>query len=151
MKMSEAIRVGSRGTKKATGEYIRTSDGMGGGGFGGNNEAEYACAVGAACLAAGFDFTVDIIDFFGEKFPILKKIQDMKCHLCGTIKHSLANMIFHMNDNHMSREAIAEWVETLENKLEGDKQEGVQGTTVAPPACAVEKTQEVYPVVSTLA
>lgn len=146
MKLSEAIRIGSKQTKKTVGQYIaRDSDGD-----------DVACAVGAACYAVGFksNDTRCIISFFEDTFPILKGFAwGSCCWICGVSEERLFNlstMIFHLNDMHdWSREAIAEWVETIEKKIEakGDDRGQESGVNQTPaPVVPEEIAKEVYPV-----
>lgn len=108
MKLSEAIRVGSKMHPQAFGN-LRDSDGT--------------CAVGAA-LEATNTFGVPIY----ETFPILTTL-GLSCPFCPSPKSIMGNdcvkfgqIIAHINDVHrLSREAIAEWVETIEKKLETEQ------------------------------
>lgn len=118
MKLSEAIREGSRLSLQA---------------FGGLGEGGKTCALGAAG---------EWVYFVGEatwggcpaaewtQLPmVIAKVDILPCGcdeargsdygLCGYDVNNVAAVIAHLNDTHKwSREAIAEWVEVVENKLE---------------------------------
>lgn len=105
MKLSDAIRKGCEGTYQVFG--IGWDGGKG------------YCAWGAAQQGIKRDSTI------WRKF--LDMTVENRCFVCNESLNSsgyieetinLAYMIIHLNDYHgMSREAIAEWVETIENKM----------------------------------
>ena len=67
-------------------------------------EVYAACALGAAA-AAGYDLSVC-------SFPEIRRVCPARC---SSVILPLATIIIHLNDvHHWSREAIADWVETLE-------------------------------------
>ena len=112
MKLSDAIRKGCEGTY----QYF-------GAGFDGKNGY---CAWGAAFHG---DNSVKGGDWHYKV--------DSKCFLCdwnsGKLpQHStIGYIIFHLNDDHrMSREAIAEWVETVEKKIESENAKKEEKTEI---------------------
>ena len=114
MKLSEAIRAGAKLVPQAFGTYYHNGG---------------TCALGAACDAIEIEARdVDIADHF----PVV----DYRMEVCpfGCQEHRFSDsdfalpfrraflVIMHLNDFHkMSREGIAEWVETIEKKLEAAK------------------------------
>lgn len=123
MKLSEAIREGAKLSGQAFGYMTR----------GGN-----ACALGAASewdmFCNGFRYMR-----ITELFPILLSVVEKpcKCEYVGADNWGVqyhgdqfGPIITHLNDHHLwSREAIAEWVEVVENKLEAAR---VDGNNAAP-------------------
>ena len=92
--MSEAIRRGCQGTYQVRGRFRDYKGGT--------------CALGAA-----LDGSNSKTDFN----YILNRIAERECPVCGVI-HQMA-MIPTLNDDHgWTREAIADWVESIENQLE---------------------------------
>ena len=122
MKLSEAIREGSKLSKQAFGNLLR-ADGSGD-----------RCALGAAYHAAGINMILTNGARFltGEVyipqdasspfqiFPIFFKSVDLPCDChSNNSGYNVFGAVPHLNDYHRwSREAIAEWVETVEDKLE---------------------------------
>jgi hypothetical protein len=157
MKLSEAIRAGAQ-FGDSHGSVI-------------GDDGKCGCAIGSSFLALGLDCNArcPVTGDLGMKvgsadhrfqrlafyFPVAKKLP--LCPVCdghgslyGFSPHtSPGGSIECLFENHKwSKKAIAEWVEVIENKLEGDKQEGATGDkAAAPPACASEDRvqQEVYP------
>jgi hypothetical protein len=122
MNISDAIREGC----KTTYQYF-------GGGFDGNNGY---CAWGAAFVGLrGNDTWMEVVHNARQ----MKVDGCPICHITvnnsGMLLNDIAYVIFHLNDDHkMSREAIAEWVETVEKKIENEKaQEDTKQTEVRNP------------------
>lgn len=110
LRLSAAIRAGSRLTAQAFGELLRR-DGAG--------RVTHACANGAAVVAAlalGVAPTVT----FGECFPLLARPVPgrLPCGCRGSkARRTVAGAIDHLNDDHhWSRALIAQWVQSLEDK-----------------------------------
>lgn len=153
MKLSEAIRDGAR-FKDMHGQtlWVGTCEGD-----------VCGCVIGTSLYVAGEKKVgVGYMYALMEKhFPIALKLTE--CPVIGCDGYSLwypidtdiaGRTIEHLYEHHnWSKKAIAEWVEVIENKLAGDKQEGVTVGKTTPPACAFKEpeVQEVYPVVSTIA
>lgn len=107
MHLSEAIRDGCRFGKQC---------------FGAFTDGEGYCAIGAAMRAYNVPVyigTLNIPEFFLGLVPALTP-----CPACGLPKKkvsrgiSIPKLVYHLNDDHRwSREAIAEWVETVERDL----------------------------------
>lgn len=123
MKMSEAIRVGAKlgiqhfgwmfgddGSSCAMGAAFR--------GVHGNKSVAEACLVGPRSSW-----------FPADWYYILDSGQEL-CPLCKQKEPGVSWVVTHLNDDHkLSREAIAEWVEVIENKLEAAR---VDGNNAAP-------------------
>lgn len=134
MKLSEAIRAGAKMKPQAFGTLF--------------NLRGETCAIGAALDAVGGMY----VSMYGS-FPILQK-PITECPLCNDAKpadsdvpcKNFGQVVAHINDVHkLSREAIAEWVEVIEKKMETTAEVPVQGDTAS--AAVPEKTSsEVYPV-----
>lgn len=113
MRLSEAIREGAKLSGQAFGYMTR----------GGN-----ACALGAAVEWVQFCQNATIPTGVATLFPIILncvekpcRCEHVYCNDWGRSFHGgqLGPIIAHLNDFHMwRREAIAEWVETIETKLE---------------------------------
>lgn len=128
MRLSEAIREGSRRTTKCVGISDYGPDG---------DHPIRTCAIGAALLSIGklntYTTTFQALGFF----PLLrKKMKDgeapdaYKGSPNGDVA-TLANVIIWLNDAEgWTREAIAEWVETIENKIEAEVPAEVVGEPV---------------------
>lgn len=120
MKFSEALRLGLTLRPKACGYFF--SDGG-------------SCAQGAAAEAAGFPVNNQagsgrtgydgfaLRNFLNKTWPELF-VTDVKCPVCH-LKLSGFGVIAHLNNNdwisgdhNWSREAIADWVETVERNME---------------------------------
>lgn len=137
MKLSEAIREGSRLSLQA---------------FGTMNKGSGACALGAAVehLAMRGEIPMEYglcstwnTDPLEKRFPAMLSNVPPPCKcepLEGYMHHvsckydgTLMLAIIHLNDEHAwSREAIAEWVEVIENKLEAEANAKVQTVPVLP-------------------
>ena len=107
MKLSEAIRLGAMLRPQAFGDY---TDGVG------------TCAIGAACEAYGVPLNADT-----ELLPwseLLEATDVATCPVCGVSgpfesDEAFYGLIPHLNDDHRwAREAIADWVETIERAQE---------------------------------
>lgn len=101
MKLSDAIRLGSMASDPI--KCVLWRDGR-------------TCALGAAFLAAGmFDSNHMVPSAVQDaKWPILAVIAK-SCPCCRDGRQSVADMITHLNDYHTwTREAIADWVSTIE-------------------------------------
>jgi hypothetical protein len=97
MRLSEAIRLGAK---------------MGPQAFGQLRHQRATCALGAAAQAIGMRSVLIL-----KEWPWLATTRD-KCPECMLINVPVLTIIPHLNDHHLwSRERIADWVETLENKL----------------------------------
>lgn len=117
MKLSEAIRRGAKMRPQAF-QYFFAADGPG-----------HTCALGAA--AEGFGVLGKCItEEFGQLRPIGEIVgaifydatNEAPCG-CIPLGWMLHNQIAHLNDVHKwTREAIAEWVEVIESKLEAEAQ-----------------------------
>lgn len=100
MRLSAAIRIGSMTTKQITRVFTD----------GGNGR----CALGAACDAAGLDPTYTELE---ARFPVcvVRVVDPVDRQYTVT----LFEAVYRMNDKlGMSREAIADWVETIEAQQE---------------------------------
>lgn len=74
-----------------------------------------SCAFGAA-MDGGNQFIV-------EKTPVFDRLPSTKCPSCRQFSFKLS-VIAHLNDDHRwTREAIAEWVKTLEDQIVREKWE----------------------------
>jgi hypothetical protein len=141
MKLSEAIRAGAKMRPQGDGFFFTEGD-----------DGIASCAIGAACEAVGLEAAYangSRYDFAWKTFPILLSEVDYPKGFSygGRSSDEMTAVIYTLNDSlKWSREAIAEWVETIENKLEGDKQGDTGGLNQAPPACAVGDAVELYPV-----
>lgn len=149
MRLSEAMRQGAKLGGKLIGSR-HTDDGE-----------PSSCALGAAENAIlksegrQYGSWVDSGFMMSEfRWPWIRTLEiDIPCndksHRHEEYDRSMIHRIVVLNNNcDWSREAIAEWVETIENKLEvGDKQEAVGGKPI-PPACSREDVvaPELYPV-----
>lgn len=96
MKLSEAIKLGAMTGPQVFGNYIEEGGGT--------------CALGAALRAVGEPECLE-----EEQFPILDQLAD--CPECGPIIGSRVwDVVAHLNDDHrLTREAIADWVQTIED------------------------------------
>ncbi len=102
MKLSEAIREGCKYGPKAEGAYERHLEG---------DKWEF-CAMGAACRAVNMDSGIGQLHY---KWPYITN--EVPHPISGKIR-GLNEQIAVLNDEDgWSREAIAEWVETIERKL----------------------------------
>lgn len=125
MKLSEAIREGSKTTRPLRGSMYASCprseadiDRYPDGGL----LATHACALGAATHhARRLGVLIDASTL--KTFPIIDAQVSYPC-ACATVSSwtALGPLIVHLNDTHTwPREAIAEWVETIE-KLEEQRQ-----------------------------
>ena len=95
MLLSEAIRLGAKLGPQAFGKLH-------------DENTQGTCAIGAAFQVLG--------EFRSEHQWCVAKIP-IRCPDCGREKKKIYHIITHLNDHHRwSREAIADWVETLENR-----------------------------------
>ena len=115
MKLSEAILLGSVGTKQAFGS-LRTTDGA-------------TCALGAAMVGSGWDedemTEITTYAHLSDKFPITKKFVPLPYsdNFVGGI-HPLGIIIPYLNDKcKWTRPQIAAWVATIEDQLEQETQQ----------------------------
>lgn len=125
MNLSEAIRVGSKLREQAFGTLFQ------------NKGPGKTCALGAAaecvgilgkCLDAG------MLQPLYLRFDVLRAEPGSTFAPCScertAVGDELVIQIAHMNDHHKwSREAIAEWVETIENQLDAK----VEAAKAVPP------------------
>lgn len=109
MNLSDAIRAGS----KLRGQAFKAILGRDGG----------TCALGAAYeatrgrLEPGMPVGA-VGDWLVITFPILKMALRSPCEGCHR-KRAVSDIIVHLNDDmRWTREAIAEWVETIEKRIE---------------------------------
>lgn len=129
MKLSEAILLGSVGTRQA---FMTWDDGQGG-----------TCAWGAAFKAAGISYAER--SELPQRWPVTTYVTP--CPVCGwerlwsssphqpqTVAHRVAivgSVIVHLNDYHKwTRPRIAEWVATVEQAFEAPITLEAQGTVV---------------------
>lgn len=102
MQLSTGIRLGAMLKPQAFGElWVRGG----------------SCALGAALDAVSETpgAQLDEWDQICRLFPVLRYLEaaEVRCPVCGV--HSTMTVITHLNDQHRwTREAIADWVETLE-------------------------------------
>lgn len=102
MKLSEAIRLGSTLAPQAFGNFKH------GGG---------TCALGAAWEAVCGDIGVGILDLPSDWSWTGRT--SVECPACDAPSGSVTRVITHLNDDHRwTREAIADWVKTLEDRME---------------------------------
>lgn len=133
MKLSEAIREGCKLRKKNVGTFFGEDEGPDGG----------SCALGAAMEAVGYTFGDFIrrMDFAKVGFIDIDRIREVcpECKEDASMYHVISE---HLNDLHSwSREAIAEWVEVIENKLERE----AAGSSTAPAEAAAGEPPAVLP------
>ena len=152
MKLSEAMRTGAKFGPQLYGRLTRGDGG--------------SCAMGAAYMgrhgssACGDIFVLTRYSDFNVITSM--SIETMPCGCSGSVDinsdpalgpvmvaSTLWYAIVHLNNFHKwSREAIAEWVETIENKLEermGDGGGQESGANQTPTPAVPEKTTELYP------
>ena len=118
MKLSDAIRLGSKLTPQA---WSRLKSKHGG-----------TCALGAALEGIEYDFDISIKDTFESYWSKLIKAAEyidgrwpevintvVLCPLCPEKSGFLTETITHLNDDHrVTRERIAEWIDSLTEKKE---------------------------------
>lgn len=93
MKLSEAIRLGSKGTAQIYGRFY--------------DEIGNSCALGAALKSYGLKVS-DVSEW--SMRPMFKRMTTCP-EGCG-VKLDLYSQIVHLNDDHrITREAISEWLE----------------------------------------
>lgn len=117
MKLSTAIRIGSMTTRQIKGNFRDDGNGR--------------CAIGAALDAVGFysGAKAHYLDYrLASLFPLADIVVKHPIHR-GMMDH-VSGVVVTLNDHHdWSREAIADWVETIENMrlnaVEAPKQEAV--------------------------
>lgn len=79
-----------------------------------------SCALGAALEGIGlpyYEFKYSAKDAV-DRFPVLAPFNSMPCPAvrCNETKPALYRIIAHLNDDHQwAREAIADWVESIES------------------------------------
>ena len=96
MQLSVAIRLGAMLRPQA---------------FNGVDDGETACAMNAACLAAGI--CMDTVYDYNNAWPVNQK--KVKCPECGHNGSVGFIITCHLNDQHRwTRERIADWVATIE-------------------------------------
>lgn len=114
MKLSEAIRLGSMMHPQGR-IHLISADGL------------RTCALGAAGIAVGIEVNHYNMDYTNIKntFPILRSIT---VHPVNKLRGSVVDTVWKLNDHYgWTREAIADWVETIENQAEAEvKQHEVQ-------------------------
>lgn len=97
MRLSEAIRLGSMLRPQTRGSY-----GADGG----------SCAIGAAAEAAGMN-EYPLFHELEARWPVLTEF--VACPVTADTSGDVGTVILWLNDSHgWTREAIADWVETLE-------------------------------------
>ena len=95
MRLSEAIRVGSKNTVKIKGVYVDQKNG--------------ACALGAAGLASNIPLMMIGMSRLESEFPILLKTGYLPNAI---LKKKLRSIIIVLNDRcDWSRERISDWIE----------------------------------------
>lgn len=104
MRLSEAIREGSKGKRQIQGE---THDGRNG-----------VCAMGAAYIGCGHGLETEGIAAF-DVFPDAASIKNIACPSCGHTegdqRWGLTGIIAHINDDHAwTFDQIADWVQAQE-------------------------------------
>lgn len=112
MKLSEAILLGSIGTKQCR---ILLQDG------------DATCAIGAALIGAGYTITNedDAYVEFNRLFPIQSLLVECPAGGCGrdVREWPLGDILFHLNDSHLwERPRIANWVAGIEAQQEQVKE-----------------------------
>jgi hypothetical protein len=110
MKLSDAIRLGAMTGPQCFSGYF--------------GEGSSSCAMGSALIAVGATHGGygAIWDVFPEALLVVPS-----CPSCGESLNCVADGVYHLNDDHLwTREAIADWVETVE-----------QAQMVTPEAAAV--------------
>lgn len=132
MKLSEAIRLGSMMTEKIMGSYIARNT---------NGVPVRTCALGAAVVATG-DTRDCIADVLEQRFPIITRMAVYPAPLTihtpawlttGTAA-TIGSNIAALNDTSgWSREQIADWVQSIEEK---------QAVRPVGPVVAVERVHE---------
>lgn len=136
MRLSEAIRAGCALGQQAFWPF--------------DSDAGYGlCALAGAAVAAGLHGCQWSSRKFKDAFPVLTvdvslptSAVVMDGHLDAPVSTSLFDTIWWINDScHWSREAIAEWVETIENKLEAEAVKRQDVPVGGPPAA---QTSEVH-------
>ena len=120
MKLSTAIRIGSMTTKQIKGAV--------------NDGGNGRCAIGAAIDATGNEpgctaWHSQITTFF-PLAGLEVKMPPHECSLCTECRYvPVFHVLYHLNDTaNWTREAIADWVESVENALE-EKEGNKQGNS----------------------
>lgn len=104
MKLSDAIRAGSKVTKQHFGDLFKIRYG----------DIGYTCALGAAALGAGEGIEPNSYAIT-QRFPELYNHRDV-CPVCNDTLYNqtLFFLISHLNDeHHWKREAIADWLDEM--------------------------------------
>ena len=130
MRLSEAIRLGAMLRPKANGWFFR--DGR-------------SCAQGAALEAAGIKLNDDLRGQFGHHADIRRlwpwtHKEFVGCPVCG-IKTIVASAISHLNNtsgHDWPREAVADWVETIERRA-GAEEARTEQETATPAVSFAQK------------
>lgn len=110
MKLSEAIRIGAAMAPQHFGNFI--------------NKDGATCALGAALQAIGRSGHVysELWHPNGSFTKTLNETDKALCPVCHKKRledNNWHSVISHLNDTHRwSREAIADWVESIENKMD---------------------------------
>ena len=100
MKLSEAIRVGSKMRPQAFGSFYVKMPG----------EPKSGCVLGAAADGSG-NSNLDIL--LHELWPVIK--HKVSCPACEQPISIIHKVMIHLNDGHRwTREAIADWIEPFE-------------------------------------
>lgn len=126
MKLSEAMRLGSMNKPQAFGALIR--DGA-------------TCALGAAYEATGVLVCDDDDDKKGVvRFPILDAVSG--CPACQFVHNEyIGFVITHLNDEHRwTRERIADWIETREQRIDATRASAAVGMSVLQPVAVTART-----------
>lgn len=122
MRLSQAIRAGAKLSGQVFGKFVDC--------HGVSNEVTNTCALGAAAHALGFfDSPQNAYNKICDYFTEIRTTSDVICpcrcpesrQWCRTF-----DIVEHLNDEHQwSREAISEWVGTIEDKLEAQNADPV--------------------------
>lgn len=125
MRLSDAIRKGCEQHPQSFGRLFEFR----------GYDVVASCAMGAALMgvygAEGYALNTSNLE---KEFPLLKRIAHSP--VSGTVYHrlpfSLADQIITLNDHHKwTRERIADWVETIEEELDGPQVATTEGTEAA--------------------
>lgn len=95
------------------------------------------CAIGAIAEARNIRSSVEIA--YLEMAMNLLVTGTLNCPQCGDRKMTLSSAVIHLNDAHKwTREAIADWVETVERRAEADQ----AGTTPETASASVRRVPQ---------
>jgi len=105
MKLSEAIRIGSKMHSQAFGvTYVWDR-------VKGAHVIKESCVWGAAVAGGGCN------EFVGATWPFIYAY-DVSCPACECLPNDVHGTMIHLNDDHhWPREAIADWVEQFEEEV----------------------------------